>query len=321
MLVPESQGGLGLGMPAVNVIAKGLGKGLYPEPFVASGVLATECLAGCDAGHLNQERLASLASGEVVAAVAWQDDVASLNPDRTALRAKTDAGLVRIDGSARFLMTSGADVYIAAAREDSGLALFWVPANTPGLCLTNETRADGGPSACIHFDSITVPETSQIAGAPVAARALARAIDAAIVAGAAELTGVIERMLEITLDYLRTRQQFGKPIGSFQALQHRAVDLWIQSELAKAAVAAAERVMADPNASPKACAIASSSAKSRAADTALLVGKQAIQLHGAIGITDEYDLGLYFNRALVLSGWLGNGAEHRRRYALLKEAV
>ena len=131
----------------------------------------------------------------------------------------------------------------------------------------------------------------------------------------------MERVLELTFEYLRTRKQFGKPIGSFQALQHRAVDIWIQKELSKAALAAALKHFDAVDATPRQRSLAASSAKSRAADAALAVCKQAVQMHGAIGFTDEYDLSLYFNRALVLSAWLGNGATHRRRFDALGQSL
>jgi alkylation response protein AidB-like acyl-CoA dehydrogenase len=124
-------------------------------------------------------------------------------------------------------------------------------------------------------------------------------------------------VLELTLEYLRTRVQFGKPIGSFQALQHRAVDLYIQKELTRAALAAAVTTIEDAGCTPQQRGAAASGAKARAAQAALAICKEALQMHGAIGYTDEYDLGLYFNRALVLSAWLGNASAHRARYASL----
>jgi alkylation response protein AidB-like acyl-CoA dehydrogenase len=119
----------------------------------------------------------------------------------------------------------------------------------------------------------------------------------------------------MTLNYLRTRVQFGKPIGSFQALQHRAVDMYIQKELTRATLGAALAAILNPGCTPEQRALAASSVKARASQAALAICKEALQMHGAIGYTDEYDLGLYFNRALVLSAWLGNTGAHRRRYA------
>jgi alkylation response protein AidB-like acyl-CoA dehydrogenase len=134
-------------------------------------------------------------------------------------------------------------------------------------------------------------------------------------ATAAELVGLANRMLELTCAYLSDRTQFGKPIGTFQALQHKAVDMWLQVQLAEAALAEALAVRADPNHDPTAAVAAVSSAKARASAAASTVGKQAVQLHGAIGFTDEYELGHLVNRALVLAAWLGNAREHTRRFA------
>ncbi|MCW5603168.1 MAG: acyl-CoA dehydrogenase family protein [Burkholderiales bacterium] len=140
------------------------------------------------------------------------------------------------------------------------------------------------------------------------------AVDKGIIMTSVELTGVMQRALEITLDYMRVREQFGRFIGSFQALQHRAVDLYIQKELAVSAAMAAVAAL-DRNASRAEIAAVASRAKSRCADAARLITREAIQLHGAIGFADECDIGLYLQRALVLAAWLGNAAEHRRRYA------
>ncbi len=128
----------------------------------------------------------------------------------------------------------------------------------------------------------------------------------------------MDRCLALTLDYLKTRKQFGKPIGSFQVLQHRAVDLWMLKEVSEHATNAGIRTAMAPGVPPAARAIAASSAKARVGEAALRLVNEAIQLHGAIGFTDEYDLALYSNRALAIAPFLGNAAEHRKRYADLK---
>ena len=130
----------------------------------------------------------------------------------------------------------------------------------------------------------------------------------------------MERALEMSLDYLRTRVQFGKPIGSFQALQHRAVDLYIQQELSSAVLDEALAFL-DSGPDARARAAAASRVKARCSDAALRITREAIQLHGAIGFTDEYDAGLYLKRALTLAAWLGGAAWHRRRYARLTSEV
>ena len=319
VLTPESRGGPGLGAAAANVIARRLGYALFPEPFVACGVMASVCIAETESGSANDARLARVLSGQTVAALAWQDDAGGLELAPPVQASEGPSGTT-LNGASRFVPVP-ADAYIVAARSAAGVALYWVDSTAKGIGLEREPRADGGSSIRLRLHDVRVAAGDRIAAPPVGARALQRAIDTAIAATGAELVGLAERMLEMTLEYLRTRQQFGKPIGSFQALQHRAVDLWIQGELAKAAVAAAERVLEDSSAAPVARSLAASSAKARAAEAALTIGKQAIQLHGAIGMTDEYDLALYFNRALTLSAWMGNAAEHRRRYAALRDAI
>jgi alkylation response protein AidB-like acyl-CoA dehydrogenase len=127
----------------------------------------------------------------------------------------------------------------------------------------------------------------------------------------------MDRAIELTLDYLRVRKQFGRPIGSFQALQHRATDIWMQRELTTAALEAAISVMEDDQSTPRQRAVAASSVKARAASAAPIVCGEALQMHGAIGFTDEYHLSLLINRSLTLAPWLGGATEHRRRYARL----
>jgi alkylation response protein AidB-like acyl-CoA dehydrogenase len=129
----------------------------------------------------------------------------------------------------------------------------------------------------------------------------------------------MDSALDLTLDYLRTRVQFGKAIGSFQALQHRAVDLYMQKELSRAALAAATATLEDGACTPQRRAAAVSGVKARTSQAALAICNEGLQMHGAIGFTDEYDLGLYLNRALVLSAWLGNASMHRRRFAALHQ--
>ena len=187
---------------------------------------------------------------------------------------------------------------------------------TTGIESSLELCADGTFSAIVRLHDVRIDVANRIAHGAVAHDALARAIDEAVVIAAAELFGVMDRALAITLEYMKTRVQFGKPIGSFQALQHRAVDLHIQKELAVGALDDAVRVL-DGGADARTRSLAASRAKSRCADAALLITREAIKLHGAIGFADECDIGLYFQRALVLAAWLGNGAVHRRRYSAL----
>jgi alkylation response protein AidB-like acyl-CoA dehydrogenase len=323
--VPEELGGAGLGPRADAIVARRLGYAGFPEPFVAAAVLAPALLAA--AGDEAGETLAAAIAGERLAAVAWQGFEGGLDAAAVEVRA-ADGELA---GRARFLGTADADTYLVAAREggatasadplaaagDGAVSIHLVAADAAGLTATAELRADGAAEVRLDLAGVAA---APLLGPEEGAAALEAAVDSARLVLAAELVGLSERVLELTLDYLRQRKQFGKPIGAQQALQHRAVDLWIQVQLAGAALEAAVDVHeADPAAGPRAAA--ASSAKARAAAVARRVCAEALQLHGAIGFTDEYELGIHFNRALALAPWLGTAAEHRRRYAALNPIV
>ncbi len=318
-LVPEGQGGLGLGCAAAAVIASGLGRAAFPEPYVSAAVLPATALSHCHASPLATEKLSTMASGEAIVAVAWQNEVGGLDPRETPLAATREGGYVLISGTAHFVMAAGVDAIVAVVRQDDALAMYWVPAAS-GLAVGQRRRADWGHDISVTFESFRLDAGNLLAQGDAAFDAMHVAIDTALVAAAAELTGATGKMVEMTLEYLRTRSQFGKQIGSFQALKHRAVDLWMHTELSKAAVASATEALTGGDLPASDRSAICSGAKARASDTALFVGKQAIQMHGAIGVTDEYDLSLYFNRALVLSAYLGNGAMNRSRYARMKGA-
>ena len=321
VLVPEAQGGLGLGLDAAAAIAGRIGYAAFPEPFVAASVLTAAALTRGDNPALAATLLDALAGGERIVTLAWQNDAGELAPETTVVRASGSGAALKLAGTCRFVRVAAADVFVVAAHVPGGLALYAIERGRAGLAIETEAAADGSASARLVLRDVAVSAADCVAGPASAGAALAYALDAAILCTAAELTGIMERVLELTFEYLRTRKQFGKPIGSFQALQHRAVDIWIQKELSRAALAAALAHFDAADATPRQRSLAASSAKSRAADAALTVCKQAVQLHGAIGFTDEYDLSLYFNRALVLAAWLGNGATHRRRHDALSQPL
>ena len=321
VLIPEEHGGLGLGLHAAVIIAEQFGRALYPEPYSASAVAATLALLHGDNTELQRRLLPQLASGELVAGLAWQDERGGLELEQCAVTVGEQGGRPVLAGSSRFASVPGADGFIVAARSAQGLELHWVERTAAGLACEPEARADGSASARLHFAAVAAPATARVASAASARAALQLALDHATLAASAELLGLMDCALAMTLDYLRTRVQFGKPIGSFQALQHRAVDMYIQKELSRATLAAAVALADDPGCTPALRTAAASSAKSRTSQAALAICKEALQMHGAIGYTDEYDLGLYFNRALVLSAWLGNASAHRSRYATLVQGT
>jgi len=317
ILVPERYGGLGLGLAEMALVAQGLARSLAPEPLAACAVLATGALLHGENEALKEKELAGMVAGDTLAALAWQEEPGTLDPDSARVRATPFEGGYRVTGAKRFIAGAGqADAFLVTVRAPEGLALLWVPRQSAGTSLTLEPLADGRSSGTLTLADVLVSRAQLVAQGEAATAAVGRALDHARAIAAAELCGVMSRALEMTLDYLRTRVQFGKPIGSFQALQHRAVDLHIQNELASAVLEEAlARLDRGPDAATR--ATIASRVKARCSDAAARITRETIQLHGAIGFTDECDAGLYLKRALTLATWLGSAIAHRRRYARL----
>jgi len=321
ILAPEAVGGAGLGIDAAVIVAERLGYAGLREPFVPCGVMATHLLGRSDNDALQARTLPAVLEGRTIVSVAWQDASGALEPGSSAVGAQRSGASATLDGVAALVPVPTADAFIVAAHDATGVSLWFVPRDQAGLTIHAEPLADGTSMGRLAFASATLRPDACIADGSVAHALLAEAIDLATIASAAELLGVMERALELTLEYLRTRKQFGKPIGSFQALQHRAVDLWIARELSRAALDSAVTRAMDPQTLAPARGAAASAARARATQSAFQLLNQAIQLHGAIGFTDEYDLGLAVNRGLALIAWPGDARTHRRRYARLSAAT
>ena len=311
--VPEEYGGQGLGFSELRIIAEGLGGALIPEPVTACGVLATGALLYGDNEALKKKLLPQMVEGKLIVSLAWQEGLTSTDV-KAGLKAGRNAQGFVLNGAKRFVTpAAGADGYIVSATGDGKTGLYYLPADTRGIQTKLERRADGTFCALLTFTDVQVAADAVVASGATADAALRRAIDEATVVAGAELFGCMSNVLELTLTYMKTRVQFGVPIGSFQALQHRVVDLWIQKELSGALVGHAMDEM-DEDISADRLAELASRVKSRCADGGIDIARECIRLHGAIGFTDDYDAGLYLKRAMVLSAWMGNGAEHRRRF-------
>ena len=290
--VPAEAGGAGLGAQEYCALAEELGASLVPEPLIPC-VLAASALHG--------DALAALLGGEQVVLPAWQERAGTLDPGE---QTTFDGG--RLNGGKQFVhMAAGADAFLVVARG----ALALLARDAPGVRLDIATTQDGG-----HFGTLSMVNAP---ATPLPGRFALAALDEAALATAAYLLGVMQRAFAMTLDYLKTRRQFGRPIGSFQALQHRAADLKIQLELTRASVQTAAAILDVESAHATQKQAAVSRAKARASESALLLTRQAIQLHGGIGYTDEYDVGLYLRKAMVLANLYGSPALHRARWAAL----
>ncbi len=288
--VDEARGGVGLGLTAYCALAECLGAALAPEPLINAALCAS---------LLDGEPLADLLSGKSLILAAWQNG-------RDAIEPLKDIRFVdgKISGSKAYVpMALGADAFLVIDPSRAWL----VAANAPGVTLKSVELQDGGHVATVTLDGVAATEFS-VDPAPALAEAC--------LATSAYLLGMIDAALERTVDYLNTRVQFGKVIGSFQALQHRAVDLRLQLELTRASVEDAAWRWEESPATPDAYA-AISRAKARATASCALVTRQAIQLHGGIGYTDEHDISLFLRKSMATGPQYGSQTAHSRRFAQL----
>lgn len=317
-LIPERFGGVGLGCAEMAAICEALGRSLIPEPVTAAAVLAGGALLYGDNETLKSELLPALVAGELIPALAWRENVHDCDVFNVEARAeKTSRGFKISARKCLIVAGMSAHGFIVSAQAHGGIALYWVSSAAAAPGLRYRELPDGRPSADLTLSAVEIPASQQIAGPEAAKTALARAFDEALIMTAAELLGVSTKALEITLDYLRTRVQFGKPIGSFQALQHRAADLYIQQRLCRHALDDVLASLQQPDLRPDSRSALASRIKARCSDASLRITKEAIQMHGAMGFADECDVGLFLKRAITLSAWLGGAQVHRRRYAKL----
>lgn len=303
--LPEALGGFGGGAEAHMVVAEALGAALAPTAYVESAVLAGTLAERIGNGELGS----TITSGSVVA-VAWEEAQSRGDPASLRTTARADGNGWRLDGLKRAVRWVGeSDVLLASAQTPEGPGVFRVAHNAPGLSLRAYRLIDDHPACDVTFQGAPA---ELLAVGDTAADALARAVDAATAATCAEATGLIRTMLDDTIAYTRDRKQFGQPLASFQVLQHRMVDMRIQLEQASAAALLAALRIDDP--------AAVSAAKTTIGDALRVVGQQAVQLHGAMGLTEELRVGHYFRRTTAIENQFGDSDRHLARYRDLKLA-
>lgn len=320
ILIPEELGGLGLGLREAAAIAEEIGVALLPEPYLAGGVLPGLTLSGLlqrQAGSLASNGQAAsllerLGAGELLTTLAWQARAGQLEAEAAGVTCIEQDGTMVLNGERVFVFSAPeADGWLVLATQNSAPCLVWISVDAPGVTSTHATQVDGTAGAMLTLRSVPIDAAQVLGRGPAVLEAVQAALEATRIVQAGELLGVARQTLAMTLEYMKTRVQFGKPIGSFQALQHRMVDAFMQIELGAASLA--DSCAAHDDGRAPAAQLASR-VKARAASAALHVTRLAIQMHGAIGYTDEYDVGLYFKRAVQLSAWLGNTSAHRQRF-------
>ncbi|MFJ3056304.1 acyl-CoA dehydrogenase family protein [Herbaspirillum sp. NPDC087042] len=322
-LLREADGGYGGGGFDIAVVFEEIGRGLLVEPLLGSAVLVGEAIAS--AGTPTQKALLEqIIAGQTLAALAHDEADSHYELHHVTTRAEQQAdGRWRLDGhKAVVLQAQAADLFLVSARnagdsdDSAGISLFLVPAGTPGLQLQDSATIDGGRVADLLLQGVTLAPDALLGQAGDAAALLERVIGRGILALCAEALGAMEVAKTATLDYLRTRKQFGLPIGSFQALQHRMADLLLEVEQARSAVInAAAALEADRVTRERAL----SAAKFSIGRIGALVAEESIQLHGGIGMTWELPLSHYAKRLVMIDHQLGDEDHHLQRYIALGE--
>lgn len=311
ILVPEADGGIGLGLSEMAALLRELEKGLMAEPLLTQAVLAARVLVQAPAGLTRSALLAGVATGLVRPILALDFDAAV-----PAVEAVATADGFRLSGHVLSAAGAGGATHLLVpTRLNERIALFALPVEAPGLSLSWLWRADDSPLGQASLMDVLLPTDGLLTldAEPL----LDRAQDETRIVAAGALLGLAEHMLAMTIDYMGIRKQYDQPIGAFQALQHKIVDLYIEKERAIAALAYGLTHGDDPATLP----LAALRAKGRCSEAASRIAREAIQLHGAIGFTQEHDLGLYVKRALTLSAWLGNAGEQRRRFVSMGLAL
>lgn len=317
VLIAEDQGGADMGHRAAGILCEEMGNVLAASPFISSAVMAASTLRNVASDRANQS-LSGIASGDLTYALAI-DESAKFNPATSALDAQKSGNGYRLNGRKTFVAEGAtADRLIVLARtggavgESAGLTLFDIEATRAGLSRTGSATVDSRDFARIDLDGVEVTGDDIIGELDNGLGALQHGLRAGQAAIAAELIGVAGGAYAMTVGYLKERKQFGRTIGAFQALQHRAAHLWSEIEVTASAIANAGRVL---DTTPDAATLAVSLAKARATSTAKLAVSEGVQMHGGIGMTDEYDIGFFMKRARVGAEWLGDYGYHAAQVA------
>jgi alkylation response protein AidB-like acyl-CoA dehydrogenase len=311
--LPDEYGGAGLGLVETAIVLEEMGRAAYPGPYLATVVLAGSALAAAGDASQKERWLSAIAAGQARATLALQEEPLDWGSDAVATRAEPTASGYTITGVKRFVPWAHvADVLVIPARSPEGVSLFLVEANAPGLRLLPLTG----------IDLATRWSEVRLAGTPAAllgerGRAIST-LDAvlrrAAVAAAAEMLGTARKCLEMSVEYAKVREQFGQPIGSFQAIRHKCAEMLLEVENSHAATYYAAWAQ---DAGAQDAALAASVAKAYVGDAARRVCGEAIQVHGGIGFTWEYDLHLYFKRAKSLEALYGDADWHREQIVRL----
>ena len=321
LLVPEDFGGSGLGCVEAGVVMEEIGRTLMPSPFLATAVLAASALSRGGSAAQKSEYLPKISDGSLLAALAI-DEGAKHRPLQTRLQAVRSGNGFKLNGAKAFVVDGHvADLLIVAARtagaagEREGVTLFLVDPKTKGIATERTAMVDSHNAARIDFDNVEVNADDVLGEVDQGFALLEGVLNIGRGAVASEMLGLSEEVFARTVSYLKERKQFGKPIGEFQALQHRAAQLYIDIEITRAAVLKAQQAL-DGDFENAAAAVAV--AKARAGATATRAVQEGVQMHGGMGMTDQFDIGFFMKRARTCEELFGDANFHADQLARRK---
>jgi alkylation response protein AidB-like acyl-CoA dehydrogenase len=320
ILVPQEHGGLGLGHVEAGVVMEELGRTLTPSPFLGTALLAANAIARAGNSKQKGEYLSRLAAGDLIATLAV-DEGAKHRPDKIAMAATRSGSSFVLNGAKTFVLDGHvADLFVVAARtagrpgETKGISLFLVESGAKGIRAERTPMVDTHNAARVKFENVSVVGSNVLGEVDAGWEALEGTLNVGRAAVAAELLGAGDEAFNRTVAYLRERKQFGKVIGEFQALQHRAANLYCELEVSRSAVLKALQMLDESFESAGAIV---SVAKAKAGQSATLAVQEAVQMHGGIGMTDEFDIGLFMKRVRVGQELFGDANFHADRLARL----
>ena len=318
ILIPEEMGGTGFGPMGVGIVMQEAGRTLAASPLYSTAVLGAGMIMAAGSENQKKELLPQIAAGELLMALAI-DETNHHNPANIAMAATRDGEDFVLSGEKKFVIDGHiADKLIVATRtsgeagDPKGISAFLIDANTPGVTITRTHMVDTRNAANISFDGVKVQSDTLLGSADGAYPELENVLDMGRVCLSAEMLGGIETVFDTTLTYLKERKQFDAIIGTFQALQHRAAEMFCEVEICQSVVLDALSALEERrNDIPRAASLA----KARLSDASRLITNEGVQMHGGIGMTDAVDVGLFLKRARVQAQMLGDANFHRSRYA------
>lgn len=312
LMVPQDFGGFGESPATMLTVHFELGRGVVSEPAISSAVMSVTMLSHSSNDALKNRWLTAHAEGEAVLAVAWQEEGERDSTRPLCTRAVASAGGFALEGRKVLVWHGGAaDALIVTAKLDGEMALFLVPRDADGLSVADYPTMDGARCATVTLDNVRLGADALIAKGAAASSLFDLAFDYALTALCAHACGAMEYLIELTVQYLKTRKQFGQPLANFQVLQHRLADMLAHKEMALSMTYVAATALSDKDAARR--SHLASMAKVEVAEAARFVGENAVQLHGGMGVTDELEVGDYFKRLTYTDLLLGDTYHHLQR--------